>query len=198
MLRPPPRSTLFPYTTLFRSIGQLLTESALMSALGGLLGLVFANWGTQALIALISRANNGTMILDAGTDSRVLFFTFLVAMLVGVLLGLAPALRASKADLLSAMKDNASAVSDPRNKHRLGESLIIAQVAASVVLMIGAGLIVRTLTNLESHNFGFDQRNLLTFGLAPTRAGYHDARLVNLYRSEERRVGKECRSWGLP
>src|SRR2546429_4174676 len=89
------------------------------------------------------------MILDAGTDSRVLFFTFLVAMLVGVLLGLAPALRASKADLLSAMKDNASAVSDPRNKHRLGESLIVAQVAASVVLMIGAGLFVRTLTNFE-------------------------------------------------
>ena len=164
-----------------RLIRQLLTESVLMSALGGLLGLVFANWGTQALIALISRANNETMILDAGTDSRVLFFTFLVAMLVGILFGLAPALRASKADLLSAMKDNASAVSDPRNKHRLGESLIVAQVAASVVLMIGAGLFVRTLANFESHNFGFDQRNLLTFGLDPTRAGYHDARLLNLY-----------------
>src|SRR5438067_1089749 len=106
---------------------------------------------------------------------------YLLMVAVGVLLGLAPALRASKADLLSAMKDNASAVSDPRNKHRLGESLIVAQVAASVVLMIGAGLFVRTLTNFESHNFGFDQRNLLTFGLAPTRAGYHDARLVNLY-----------------
>jgi predicted permease len=164
-----------------RLIRQLLTESVLMSALGGLLGLVFANWGTQALIALISRANNETMIFDAGTDSRVLFFTFLVAMLVGILFGLAPALRASKADLLSAMKDNASAVSDPRNKHRLGESLIVAQVAATVVLMIGAGLFVRTLANFESHNFGFDQRNLLTFGLDPTRAGYHDARLLNLY-----------------
>jgi predicted permease len=164
-----------------RLIRQLLTESVLMSALGGLLGLIFANWGTQALIALISRANNGTMILDAGTDSRVLFFTFLVSMLVGILFGLAPALRASKADLLSAMKDNASAVSDPRNKLRLGESLIVAQVAASIVLMIGAGLFVRTLANFESHNFGFDQRNLLTFGLNPTRAGYHDARLVNLY-----------------
>jgi macrolide transport system ATP-binding/permease protein len=164
-----------------RLIRQLLTESVLMSALGGLLGLVSANWGTQALIALISRANNGTMILDAGTDSRVLFFTFLVAMLVAILFGLAPALRPSKADLLSAMKDNASAVSDPRDKHRLGESLIVAQVAASVVLMIGAGLFVRTLANFESHNFGFDQRNLLTFGLDPTRAGYHDARLVNLY-----------------
>jgi predicted permease len=164
-----------------RLIRQLLTESVLMSALGGLLGLVFANRGTQALIALISRANSRTMVVDAGTDSRVLFFTFLVAMLVGILFGLAPALRASKADLLSAMKDTASAVSDPRNKRRLGESLIVAQVAASVVLMIGAGLFVRTLANFESHNFGFDQRNLLTFGLNPTRAGYHDARLVNLY-----------------
>jgi predicted permease len=164
-----------------RLIRQLLTESVLMSALGGLLGLVFANRGTQALIALISRANNGTMILDAGTDSRVLFFTFLVAMLVGILFGLAPALRASKADLLSAMKDNVSAVSDLRKKHRPGESLIVVQVAASVVLMIGAGLFVRTLANFKSHNFGFDQRNLLTFGLNPTRAGYHDARLVNLY-----------------
>jgi len=164
-----------------RLIRQLLTESVLMSALGGLLGLVFANWGTRALIALISRANGGTMILDAGTDSRVLFFTFLVAMLVGILFGLAPALRASKADLLSAMKDNVSAVSDLRKKHRPGESLIVVQVAASVVLMIGAGLFVRTLANFKSHNFGFDQRNLLTFGVNPTRAGYHDARLVNLY-----------------
>ena len=164
-----------------RLIRQLLTESVLMSALGGLLGLVFANWGTRALIALISRANSGTMILDAGTDSRVLFFTFLVAMLVGILFGLAPALRASKADLLSAMKDNVSAVSDLRKKHRPGESLIVVQVAASVVLMIGAGLFVRTLANFKSHNFGFDQRNLLTFGVNPTRAGYHDARLVNLY-----------------
>jgi predicted permease len=164
-----------------RLIRQLLTESVLMSALGGLLGLVFANRGTQALIALISRANHGTMILDAGTDSRVLFFTLLVAMLSGILFGLAPALRASKADLLSAVKDNVSAVSDLRKKHRPGESLIVVQVAASVVLMIGAGLFVRTLANFKSHDFGFDQRNLLTFGLNPTRAGYHDARLVNLY-----------------
>src|SRR5690348_2057164 len=130
-----------------RLIRQLLTESVLISALGGLLGLVFANRGTPALIALISRANNGTMVLDARMDSHVLFFTFLLAMLVGILFGLAPALRASKADLLSAMKDNVSAVSDLRKKHRPGESLIVVQVAASVVLMIGAGLFVRTLAN---------------------------------------------------
>src|SRR5262249_44470855 len=120
-------------------------------------------------------------ILDAGTDSRVLSFTSLVAVLTGILFGLVPALRASKTELLSAMKDNSAGVSDAHNKHRLGESLIIAQVAASVVLMIAAGLVVRTLANFRSHNFGFDQRNLLTFGLDPTRAGYHEARLANLY-----------------
>jgi macrolide transport system ATP-binding/permease protein len=164
-----------------RLIRQLLTESVLMATLGGALGLAFANWGTRALIALMSKANNGTMILDAGTDSHVLCFAFGVAVLTGILFGLVPALRASNADLLSTMKDNTAAVWDSHSKHRLGESLIIAQVAASVVLMIGAGLFVRTLANFESHNFGFDQRNLLTFGLDPTRAGYHEARLVNLY-----------------
>ena len=163
-----------------RLIRQLLTESVLMSALGGLLGLAFANWGTHALIALLFSGPNGTATLDVGADSRVLLFAFAVALLTGIVFGLAPALGASKADLLSAMKDS-SAASDPRSKHRLGESLIVAQVAASLVLMVGAGLFVRTLANFETHNFGFDQRNLLTFELDPTRAGYHDARLVNLY-----------------
>jgi len=159
-----------------RLIRQLLTESVLMSALGGLLGLVFANRGTQALIALISRANNGTMILDAGTDSRVLFFTFLVAMLVGILFGLAPALRASKADLLSVMKDNVPAVSDLRKE---ASPRRIAHRRAS--RCVGGAHDWCTLANFKSHNFGFDQRNLLTFGLNPIRAGYHDAWLVNLY-----------------
>jgi predicted permease len=162
-----------------RLIRQLLTESVLMSILGGLLGLLFAGWGTHALLALI--ADSGTITLNAGADSRVLLFMFVVAVLTGILFGLAPALRASKIDLASAMKDSTASISDARDKHRLGQSLIIAQVAASLVLMIGAGLFMRTLVNYENRNFGFDQRNLLTFGLDPTRAGYHDARLVTLY-----------------
>jgi predicted permease len=171
-----------------RLIRQLLTESALMSVLGGLLGLLFANWGTHALVALLSNANNGTIALDASVDSRVLLYMFVIAVLTGILFGLAPALRSSKVDLASAMKDTAASISDARDKHRLGQSLIVAQVATSLVLMIGAGLFVRTLVNYESHNFGFDQRNLLTFGLDPTRAGYHDARLVNLYSQLQDRI----------
>jgi predicted permease len=165
----------------WRLIRQLLTESVLLSVLGGLLGLLLANWGTQALLALIAGANNGTITLDVGADSRVLLLMFIVAAVTGILFGLAPALRASKVDLASAMKESATNVSDTGDKHRLGKSLIVAQVAASLVLMIGAGLFVRTLVNYENRNFGFDQRDLLTFGLDPTRAGYHDARLVNFY-----------------
>ena len=163
-----------------RLIRQLLTESVLMSVLGGLLGLVFAYWGTHALVALMS-SSTSPLILDTGADAKVLLFTVAASVLTGILFGLAPAFRITRIELASAMKDTAANVSDARDKHRLGKSLIVAQVAASLVLMIGAGLFVRTLMNYENRNFGFNQQNLLSFGLDPTRAGYHDARLVNLY-----------------
>ncbi|MDD5544087.1 MAG: ABC transporter permease [Acidobacteriia bacterium] len=163
-----------------RLIRQLLTESVLLSILGGALGLAFAGWGTRALVALMP--DGGTrIILDAGADSRVLLFTFAGAVLTGILFGLAPAFRATRFELASAMRAAASNLTGGRDQHRLGQSLIVAQVAASLVLMVGAGLFIRTLVNFENKNFGFDQQNLLSFGLDPTRAGYHDARLVNLY-----------------
>jgi predicted permease len=163
-----------------RLIRQLLTESVLMSVLGGLLGLVLAYWGTHALVALMS-SGSSPLILDAGADFKVLLFTFAASVLTGILFGLAPAFRITRIELASTMRDAAANVSDVRDKHRLGKSLIVAQVAASLVLMIGAGLFVRTLVNFENHNFGFNQQHLLTFGLDPTRAGYQDARLVSLY-----------------
>ena len=163
-----------------RLIRQLLTESVLMSLLGAALGLVFAAWGTRALVALMSSSSN-QLILDVNADAKVLLFTLVAAVLTGILFGLAPAFRITRIELAAAMKDTAANVSDARDKHRLGKSLIVFQVAVSLVLMIGAGLFVRTLVNFENKNFGFDQQNLLSFGLDPTRAGYHDARLVSLY-----------------
>ena len=163
-----------------RLMRQLLTESVLTSVVGGVLGLVLAAWGANALVALMSTSDSN-IVLDAGMDSRVLLFMFSVSVLTGILFGLAPALRASKFDLASAMKDSAMNVSTSREKHRLGQTLIVAQVAASLVLMIGAGLFLRSLANYENNSFGFDQHNLFTFGLDPTRAGYHGDRLMNLY-----------------
>ncbi len=163
-----------------RLIRQLLTESVLTAVLGGLLGLLFAGWGTRALVALMFTSES-PLVLDMATDSRVLLFMFAVSVLTGILFGLAPALRASKLDLASAMKDSAANISGGRDRHRLGKSLVIAQVGASLVLMVGAGLFVRTLTNYEHRDFGFNQQNLLSFGLDPTRAGYHGERLVSFY-----------------
>jgi predicted permease len=80
------------------------------------------------------------------------------------------------------MKDNAGSISESRGSHRLGQSLVILQVAASLILMIGAGLFVRTLTNFENKNLGFNQKNLLLFGLDPTRAGYQGPRLLNFFQ----------------
>ncbi|HEV2422980.1 MAG TPA: ABC transporter permease [Candidatus Acidoferrales bacterium] len=166
-----------------RLIRQLLTESVLLSALGGLVGLAFANWGTKALLALLSHGgdNNSKIILDASVDWKVLLFMFGIATLTGILFGLAPALRTSKMDLSSAIKDNATSLPLGREKYRFGQSLIVVQVAASFVLMIGAGLFARTLVNYEKSSFGFDQRNLLAFALDPTRDGYNGPRLVTFY-----------------
>jgi predicted permease len=162
-----------------RLIRQLLTESVLLGLLGGAAGVVFANWGTRSLVALMSGGN--PISLDAHADSVVLLFAFAASVLTGILFGLAPAFRATRVELASAMKDSAGNISGARDKHRLGKSLIVLQVAVSLLLMIGAGLFVGTLLNYENRDFGFDQRNLLSFELDPTRAGYHDARLVNLY-----------------
>lgn len=167
-----------------RLIRQLLTESVLLSTVGGALGLLFAGSGTKALLALMSSGPGGEqpMVLDVKPDGNVLLFTLAASVLTGVLFGLAPAFRAARLDLASAMKETAGNVSEDHKGHFLGKSLVIAQVALSLVLMIGAGLFVRTLENFERKDLGFEQNKLLTFGVDATRAGYKGDRLVNFYQ----------------
>jgi predicted permease len=162
-----------------RVVRQLLTESILLSAIGGALGLLLAKWGTQALVALISTGDN-PIALDVRPDPRVLLFTAAASALTGILFGIAPAFRAAKVDLAFAMRETASNISGGSG-NRLGKSLVVAQVAASLVLMIGAGLYVRTLQNMQRKNLGFNQNNLLLFGVDPTRTGHHGEALVNLF-----------------
>jgi predicted permease len=128
------------------------------------------------------------MILDVKPDWKVLLFTVAASVLTGILFGLAPALRAARVDLAPAMKESAGNISEGRRGHFLGESLVVAQISASLVLMIGAGLFVRTLENFERKDLGFDQKNLLTFGVDPTRAGYKGNRLLNFYQQLLERV----------
>lgn len=169
-----------PRTRLLR---QLLTESVLLGTIGGALGLLFAAWGTQALLALMSSGAGGEqpMVLDVKPDAYVLLFTLGASVLTGILFGLAPAFRAARLDLASAMKE-ATKISEDRKGHFLGRSLVVAQVAVSLVLMIGAGLFVRTLENFDRKDLGFEQKNLLTFGVDASRDGYKGDRLVNFYQ----------------
>jgi predicted permease len=164
----------------WRLVRQLLTESVLLAALGGAVGVLFALWGKSALLALTDK---DTGILPNGVDPslnwRVLVYTLAVSLLTGVLFGLAPAWRATSQDLTMALKQSrrtTGAVS------RLSKGLIVAQVALSLLLLVGAGLFIRTLYNLQQVNLGFNQQNLLLFRLQPQQNGYKDEPLVQFYQ----------------
>jgi predicted permease len=164
----------------WRLVRQLLTESVLLATLGGAVGVLFAFWAKSALLAL---ADKDTGILPNGVDLslnwRVLVFTLAVSLLTGVLFGLAPAWRATSLDLTTALKQSrrtTGAVS------RLSKGLIVAQVALSLLLLVGAGLFIRTLYNLQQVNLGFNQENLLLFRLQPQQSGYKDERLWQFYQ----------------
>ncbi|HET9532121.1 MAG TPA: ADOP family duplicated permease, partial [Blastocatellia bacterium] len=163
----------------WRLVRQLLTESVLLAGLGGAVGVLFAFWGKGALVTLADR-NTGILPseLDLSLNWRVLVFTLAVSLLVGVLFGLAPAWRATDLDLATSLKQSrrtTGAVS------RLSKGLIVAQVALSLLLLVGAGLFIRTLYNLQQVNLGFNPENLLLFRLQPQQAGYKDERLVQFY-----------------
>ena len=165
----------------WRLIRQLLTESLLLAALGGAVGVLFAIWGNRALLAL-SDKNTGRIVpsgVELSLNWRVLAFTLAISLLTGVLFGLAPAWRSTGWDLATSLKQSrrtTAAVS------RLSRGLIVAQVALSLLLLVGAGLFVRTLYNLQHVNLGFNQENLLLFKLQPEQAGYKDEKLLQFYQ----------------
>ena len=137
---------------------QLLTESLLLSAAGAIVGLAFARWGSALLVRQLSTTTN-TVFLDLALDWRILGFTALVAGATAVLFGVAPALRASGVQPNEALKEQGRGVVGER--FGLGNVLIVAQVALSVVLVVAAGLFVRTFSSLAKVNLGFDHKPVL-------------------------------------
>jgi predicted permease len=174
-----------------RLVRQLLIESLLLASLGGLAGLAFAYWGSNILVAMMARGNY-PIVLDLRPDMRVLAFTAAACLLTGLLFGLAPALRAARVDLAPVLKQSASNLGSGHQRMRLTRSLVVSQIALSLVLLFGAGLFVRTLVNLQTQNVGFTRDHLLLFGIAPREAGYQGARYANLCREIQARVA------GLP
>ena len=166
-----------------RLIRQLLTESVLLSVIGGALGILFALWIKDGLLAV---NDWGPKSLEPKLDWRVLGFTMALSLLTGIIFGLAPAWKATNVDLTPALKDSgrgSSAVS----RSLLSRGLVVAQVALSLLLLVGAGLFVRTLLNLQRVEPGFNTENLLLFGIQPGLIGYKDEKLTQLYeRATER------------
>ena len=174
-----------------RVIRQLLTESVLLSCAGGALGILFAVWGVDAIAGLVSGGPARPLSFVVAPDWRVLAFTIAVTLLTAILFGVAPALRGSRIDLTPSLKGSASsvAIAAPHSgrRFRLGDALVVVQVALSIVVLIGAGLLVRTLRNLHSINPGFDPQNILLFGIDPNLAGYTDQQTQQLYASLQQR-----------
>jgi predicted permease len=175
-----------------RMVRQLLTESVMLSLAGGALGVLLAIWGVPTLTALMSSDGDRPFPFEVGPDWRVLAFTIGVSLFAGILFGLAPALRSARLDLTPALRESASGLpgGDMRSGWRfhLGKALVAIQVALSIVVLIGAGLVVRTLRNLRSIHPGFDTRNLLLFSINPTLQKYSDSKIQNLYRDLQERL----------
>ena len=153
-----------------RLVRQLLTESLLLSSLGGVLGVLVGYW-SRALLPFGEKAP---------LDWRVFGFVAGVSLLTGVIFGLLPALRATGVDLSSAMKESSRSVIGSRTI--LSKALVVLQVALSVVLLVGAGLFLRTLENLKRVDVGFDSRNLLMFSVNPGVNRYDPVRSAQVFR----------------
>lgn len=173
-----------------RLIRQLLTESLMLATIGGILGLLFASWGRQLLLALMSTGST-PISLDVRTDYRVLGFTGGVSILTAILFGLMPAFRATRVDLSPALKDNARGLGGGIFRMRLGKALVVSQVALSVILIAGAGLFVRTLYNLNHQRTGLKHENVLAVRVEPKGSDNkhaNSARLSQIYRALIERV----------
>jgi predicted permease len=164
-----------------RLIQQLLTESMLMAMLGGIAGVMLAVWIT-GLLSTFHPATDIPIVFNFRPDIRVLLFTFFIAVLTGVIFGLAPALQASKPDLVPSLKGEEYT---PRKRFRswtLRNLLVVGQVSVSLLLLVCAGLFFRSLQNAASMETGFHNRNLLLFSVSLRQLGYDETRGLEFYR----------------
>ncbi len=159
----------------FRLIRQFLTESVLLAAIGGAIGLLFAWWGGHLLLILVSN-DSAPVPIDVTPNARILGFTIAVSLLTALLFGIAPALVATRQDVDAALKTTILA------RPRLSRLMVIMQVALSLLLLTGAGLFVRTLRNLRTLDLGFAAESVIQARIHPLVSGYKQEQLPDLYR----------------
>ena len=153
---------------------QLLVESLLLAFTGSAVGLIIATWGADALLRFVTPLS-GALTLSAAPDGRILAFTLAVAALTGLGFGFAPAVQTTRPDLAPTLKDEAGAVAGG-GYTRLRRTFVVIQVALSAVLLVTAGLFIRTLDNLMRTHLGFDATHVVSFQVNPEAAGYDEER----------------------
>jgi putative ABC transport system permease protein len=157
-----------------RLVRQLLTESILLAGLGALAGALFARWGSAMLVRSLSRGQ-APVSLDLALDGRVLAFTLVVAVATGILFGLAPAWRSTHVDPQLALKANGRGIAEGHTRFSVGKVLVVGQIALSLVLVIGAGLLLGTFRNLAALDPGFRREGVLIVSVDLSHAGYSDS-----------------------
>ena len=167
-----------------RIVRQLLTESVLLAVLGGTLGVVFAIWGIRFLTALLANGRDN-FTLHAELNWHVLLVVAALSLLTGVLFGLAPALQATRSDVVRTLKESRTGEARGHGVRGLGLSrmLMVSQITFTLLILVAAGLFVRTLSNLASIQLGFNRESLLTFSLNARQAGHDDPEIVPFYNA---------------
>jgi putative ABC transport system permease protein len=162
-----------------RLVRQLLTESILLALVGGLLGLLLAYWGIDLLLALSPA--DVPRLDEIGLHGPVFAWTLLVSLMTGILFGLAPALQASKPDLNEALRESGGRGTGGLKTSRLRSLLVVAEVALALVLLVGAGLMIRSFVELQQTSPGFETKNLLTMNISLPRQKYKERQQSNLF-----------------
>jgi len=170
-----------------RVMRQLLTENMMLALAGGAIGLLLALWGVALLTKLLP--GDFPRLGEIKLDWRVLGFTLLVSVLTGILFGLAPALHLSNTDVQESLKESGRGASSSRRHNRLRSILIVGEIALSVVLLVGAGLLFRSFLQLQAVNTGFTSQQLLTVRLSPAGSNYRgDADYIAFYNKVLQRI----------
>ena len=167
-----------------RLVRQVLTESILLATIGAAFGLLLAHWADAALLRLVSGGST-PIPLDVHLDSSVLAFTLGVAVLTGILFGLAPALRAARVDLSSVLKGTSRSIAgtgSQAGRVPVGKILVVAQVTLSLLLLVVAGLFLRSFQNLAAVQIGYDNDHLLLFGVSPVSYGFKGPRAAQFLK----------------
>jgi macrolide transport system ATP-binding/permease protein len=178
----------------WRVVRQLLTESVLLASVSGALGIFIAVVGIRVLTLLLANGQQG-FTLHAELNWHVLVVTLALSLLCGVLFGLAPAMQATRPALMPMLKDRSisharARLSDRISRLGLTQVLVVAQIAISLLLLVAAGLFVRTLSNLQSISLGFNRENVLLFELNAPQAGYPEARVAGFYADLRQRLSE--------